>query len=132
MTRINVVPVEELCDQFLFAEFRELTRIPNGIRDGKLKTEYRDAPLHYTLGTGHVKFFVDKLGWLKQRYDQLHRELLYRNYKVTYIWPDSLPKYAKHLQYEPTQDALAINRERLKVRLPAKARWTNRKGNTNA
>jgi len=45
MTRINVVPVEELCDQHLFSEHRELTRIPNGIRDGKLKTEYRDAPL---------------------------------------------------------------------------------------
>lgn len=126
MTHINVVPVEELCDQHLFAEFRELTRIPNGIRDGKMQTEYRDAPLQYTLGAGHVKFFADKLGYLKQRYDQLYKELLYRNYNVTYIWPESLPKYAKHLQYEPTQHALAINRDRIQARMPAKARWTNR------
>ena len=127
MTRINVVPVEELCDQHLFAEFRELTRIPNGIRDGKMQVEYRDAPLKYTLGAGHVKFFCDKLGWLKDRYDQLYKELLYRNYNVTYIWPESLPKYAKHLQYTPTTEALEINRERINIRLPAKARWTNRK-----
>lgn len=29
MTRINLVPPEELCDQHLLAEHRELTRIPN-------------------------------------------------------------------------------------------------------
>ncbi|HGJ5874346.1 MAG TPA: pyrimidine dimer DNA glycosylase/endonuclease V [Arsenophonus apicola] len=29
MTRINVIPPNELCDQHLLAEHRELTRIPN-------------------------------------------------------------------------------------------------------
>lgn len=37
MTRINVVPPSELCDQHLLAEFRELTRIPNGVLYGKFK-----------------------------------------------------------------------------------------------
>ena len=35
MTRINVVQVQELCDQHLLAEWRELTRIPNGVVTGK-------------------------------------------------------------------------------------------------
>ena len=35
MTRINLVPPEELCDQHLLAEHRELTRIPNAVAKGK-------------------------------------------------------------------------------------------------
>ena len=123
MTRINVVPVEELCNQMLFAEHRELTRIPNMLNSGKLQTQYRDAPLEYTLGSGHVKYFVDKLGYLKKRYDALHQELLQRGYNVTYIWPDSLPKYAILGDYSPTEKALTINRERIKERLPKNAYW---------
>lgn len=123
MTRINVVPVEELCNAHLFAEFRELTRIPNGIASGKMKTEYRDAPLKYTLGTGHVKFFADKLLFLKKRYDALYKELLRRDYDVAYIWPDDLPKYAIWNDYRPTEEALAINRARIKERMPEKAIW---------
>lgn len=123
MTRINVVPVEELCNQMLFAEHRELTRIPNMLNSGKLQTQYRDAPHEYTLGSGHVKYFVDKLGYLKKRYDALHQELLQRGYNVTYIWPDSLPKYAILGDYSPTEKALAINRERIKERLPKNAYW---------
>ena len=35
MTRINLVPPTELCDQHLLAEHRELTRIPNAVAKGK-------------------------------------------------------------------------------------------------
>lgn len=124
MTRINVVPVEELCNQHLYAEFRELTRVPNMINSGKLKTEYRDAPIEYTLGTGHVKFWVDKLLYLKNRYDKLHSELIRRGYSVTYIWPESLPKYAVFNDYSPTENALKINRARIQERLPKNASWS--------
>ena len=34
MTRINLVPPAELCDQHLLAEHRELTRIPNAVARG--------------------------------------------------------------------------------------------------
>ena len=124
MTRINVVPVEELCNQHLFAEFRELTRIPNSIASGKMQVQYRDAPLKYTLGTGHVKFFADKLLFLKKRYDNLYQELIKRGYSCTYIWPDELPKYSVWLDYVPTEEALEINRARIKERLPVNAKWS--------
>lgn len=32
MTRINLVPVEELMDQHLFAEFREIKMVPKSLR----------------------------------------------------------------------------------------------------
>jgi len=35
MTRINLVPPQELCDQHLLAEHRELTRIPNAVARGR-------------------------------------------------------------------------------------------------
>jgi hypothetical protein len=47
MTRINVVPVTELCDKHLLAEHRELKRIPNRIVKGKFTL--KDAPTEYVL-----------------------------------------------------------------------------------
>jgi len=82
MTRINAfVPPENLCDQMLIAEHREIKRIPNTIRSGKaiLKT----IPAQFKLGTGHVKFFYDKLGYLRNRYALLLLECRRRGFNVT-------------------------------------------------
>ena len=70
MTRINLVPPAELCDQHLLAEHRELTRIPNAVAKGKFSL--KGQPEDYKLGEGHVRFFFNKLAFLKQRYDLLH------------------------------------------------------------
>lgn len=124
MTRINVVPVEELCDQFLFAEFRELTRIPNTINSGKAKLD-GNYPNQYTLGTGHVKFFYPRLKWLHKRYDQLYAECRRRGINATYIWPESVPERL-YRDWTPDANAFKINRERLELRMPAKPRWSNK------
>lgn len=61
MTRINLVPVSELSDQHLIAEYRELPRIFNLVLNAQYKGKY---PLDfkisdtYLLGTGHVTFFM--------------------------------------------------------------------------
>ena len=125
MTRINVVPVSELCDQHLLAEFRELTRIPNGVLTGKLKAHYVDSPSEYTLGPGHVKFFTDKLTWLYWRYCQLHLECRKRGFKVTWIWPAGLglDRLDTVLGYYPTARDYALNRERIRERWPKNARY---------
>lgn len=123
MTRINLVPPQELCDQHLLAEHRELTRIPNAVAKGKF--HLRGQPLDYKLGEGHVRFFFDKLTFLKQRYDLLHQECKARGFNVQYIWPENLPKDPNLWKdYQPTEQALFINRERIKERMPAKARFT--------
>ncbi len=124
MTRINVVPVEELCDQHLLAEFRELTRIPNGILSGKLKPYYHDAPREYTLGKGHVKFFVNKLGWLWDRYGDLCSECEKRNFNVTWIWPFGFDPIG---EYDPPPEALTLNRQRIAERMPKSPRWSTYK-----
>lgn len=124
MTRINVVAVETLCDKHLLAEFRELTRIPNTIVSGKAVLD-GNYPKEYTLGTGHVKFFYPRLKWLHERYNQLHQECLYRGFNVQYIWPDNVPMRLYN-DYQVTQQAIDINLERIKLRMPINAKFTKR------
>jgi len=126
MTRINLVPPLELCDQHLLAEHRELTRIPNAVDKGKFNLQ--GQPTDYKLGEGHVRFFFNKLAFLKRRYDELHLECKARGFNVQYIWPENLPQNAElWADYQATSEALALNRERIALRLPIKARFTPHK-----
>lgn len=124
MTRINVVPVQELCDKHLLAEFRELTRIPNAVARGRFSMD--GQPKEYILGTGHVKFFYDKMKFLHMRYIELLTECLYRGFKVKSIWPDDLLGCNIWNDYKLTQYAIDINRNRITDRMPNNAKWTKR------
>jgi hypothetical protein len=82
MTRISVgVRAIELCDAHLIKERVELVRIPNAVRTGK--AVIKDIPKQFTLGTGHVKFFYDKMGYLHQRYTELTEECIARGFNTT-------------------------------------------------
>ena len=123
MTRINLIPPTELCDQHLLAEHRELTRIPNAVAQGKF--HLKGQPEEYKLGEGHVRFFFNKMTFLKRRYDELHTECKARGFNVQYIWPETLPSLPElWLDYQPTDAALEINRQRIQERMPKKARFT--------
>ena len=125
MTRINVVPPAELCDQHLLAEHRELTRIPNAVARGRFNLE--GQPADYRLGEGHVRFFFDKLTFLQQRYAALHEECLARGFNVQNIWPKDLPDTpALWRDYTPTDHAFTINRARIAERMPKQPRFTPR------
>ena len=82
MTRINVAikPIE-LTDKHLMAEHREIKRIPNLIKKGRYNLD--GIPDKFTLGTGHVKFFYNKLEYLHDRYVDLYDECIKRGFNVT-------------------------------------------------
>lgn len=81
MTRINIgIPPQELTGKHLIAEHRELKRIPNAVRKGRCRLD--KIPAQFSLGTGHVSFFYDKLGYLLSRYRDLYRECISRGYNV--------------------------------------------------
>lgn len=81
MTRISAtIKPEELCDQMLIAEHREIVRIPNCIKSGKARVE--EIPEDFRLGSGHVKFFYDKIGYLFVRYIELYEECIRRGFNV--------------------------------------------------
>lgn len=115
MTRINCVPPSELTDKHLIAEYRELPRI------FRLARTCPEAPRRYTLGTGHMKFFYNKLNFLFKRQCLLVKEMRRRGFKVNYD-PTDLPinyKHKAHLfgDWIPTEEAMRINRQRITERL---------------
>lgn len=129
MTRINLVPPKELCDQHLIAELHELPRIPNGLLSGHLKTSYPETPDSFTLGEGHVKFFVNKLTYLYSRYVLLLEEAHQRGFKVKDRFPEEamfvLP-LSNWEEYYPTKEEISISRERISQKLPLNARYYGR------
>lgn len=117
MTRINCVPVEELTNRHLLAEYRELPRIFG------LARPCADAPPTYTLGKGHMKFFYDKLLYLQRRQVEIVAEMKRRGMKPSFD-PQRLGEEGrfgaqKELwnDWTPTPEALRLNRERIQDRL---------------
>jgi hypothetical protein len=87
MTRINAtIPPAALCDQHLIAEYREILRV-NELATRK-KVDLSKLPSIFTLGTGHVKFFYNKLKYIHSRFDQLRQELLNREFAANIEWND--------------------------------------------
>lgn len=121
MTRINLVPPKELTGKHLVAEYRELPRIFNLVRKKVSKKQSpKDCkiPELYKLGTGHVLFFYNKLSFLKDRQTQLIKEMQSRGYHTSFTTPDVSDIPDEWLgYYEPTPEALAINRQRIQDRL---------------
>lgn len=117
MTRINCgIPPEELHYKHLLAEHREIVRIPNQVASGRFSLAGR--PEKFKLGTGHVRFFFDKLLYLKKRYEELYAECLRRKFNVTYLggaW-DSVPQKMMN-DYTPTEEDRIIVRERIAERI---------------
>lgn len=117
MTRINVgVKPAELNSKHLIAEHREIKRIPNLIKKGKYSLD--GMPEQFKLGTGHVKFFYNKLRYLHGRYNSLYNECINRGFNVTNYDEcfDDLPTELYN-DYEPTATDRELILERIKERL---------------
>lgn len=112
MTRINCVPVSELETKFLLAEYRELPRI-SALAWKAVKLE---IPSTYRLGTGHVKFFYDKGGFLKRRFEtEIVPELINRGVNVQFTQYRPHPN-GMNKDWTPDEESMSINRKRIQDR----------------
>jgi deoxyribonuclease (pyrimidine dimer) len=128
MTRINIIPPDELMDQHLVAEYREITMVPAALnRTLKSKTGFNlnRVSKDYTLNAGHVYFFYNKGKYLDKRYKELVNEM-----KARGMNPDpsrKFPKegYPKELfnDWTPTVVEQDIARERINKRISEKPNW---------
>lgn len=118
MTRINCVPPSELSDKHLGAEYRELPRVFKLAEAAYLRGEdWRDYPKEYVLGTGHVKFFYTRLGYLHLRFKAIVEECQKRGRKTSYTSTPAVENSSSWWNnWEPTPEALALNRQRIKER----------------
>ena len=123
MTRINVVLVNELSDNFIMAEFFELPRIyPLAVKAAQ--RDDRDIPEHYVMGEGHMRFFYNKLSYLVARQAKLRAEGLRRGLKLIVDPKANVPSMfiLRSLNsfwwqdYVPTAEAIQLNRNRLAYR----------------
>lgn len=123
MTRINVVPVQELGQKHLLAEYREITRPFAKVRKRQAKGQRPSSvktPTDYALGTGHETFFFTRLQYLVDRYQELTNEMLARGYKANPVPIENLIAGIDKSwfgNYTPTHAAQTISRQRIAERL---------------
>ena len=129
MTRINLIPVEELTDQHLMAEYRELPMIAKALEKTlKSRSRYQETKVSstYVLGTGHIYFFYNKRDYLVNRYINLVRELKSRKFNIdpnarNMSWEvfDNITQ----VQWQPSAEEIEINRNRINERISLKPDW---------
>lgn len=134
MTRINTIDPQDLTDQWLIAEWRELPRIPNTIITGKAKVDLKKIPLDYRLGQGHCLFFYNKLLYLQKRHSLICAEMDCRGMKrdpaicVDLSRLSSVYKSALCSNWTPTQRDHYLNIDRLCERFSLRKRAYTLKG----
>lgn len=129
MTRINIIPVEELMDQHLIAEYREITMVPaalNRTLKSKVGLDFKKISKHYTLNAGHVYFFYDKGLYLYKRYHKLINEMKRRGFvpNINRTFPvDIFKNNGLYNDWEPKISDYIIIRKRIKERISLKPEW---------
>lgn len=125
MTRINsAIAPAILCDQHLLAEYRELPRVSTYAHKYAPHPRPQRSPIpkEFCLGSGHVLFFIDKGGFLYQRYDSIVQELLSRGFELSFteyrLHPTGFNK-----NHSPTEAERLLLEERISLRMPKKPRY---------
>lgn len=118
MTRINSsVKVRLLTDEHLLAEHREIKRLPS-VYKKRLDSNkgFNDVPLNFTLGTGHVLFFINKGKFTLDRYLKIREECIKRGFQVE-DYSKNWSGYDKLNDYTPTDTEHYLLVERITERL---------------
>jgi len=121
MTRINAaIPVKNLTDEHLRAEHREIKRLPalykkrlDFLNANAIHKDFVNIPDRFSLGAGHVLFFLDKGFYTNKRFIEIHAECLRRNFKMTDFsenWNVYLPKDFNDWMPTETSKHLLIDR----------------------
>lgn len=79
MVRINIINPRKLSDQHLIAEYLEIIMLCSYAKKHK-STD--GIPESYRLGEGHIKFFKNKIAYLKKRHDSIRDEMKRRGFNA--------------------------------------------------
>lgn len=132
MTRINLVRVEDLADQHLFAEWREIKMIVPAAKRSVMAMPaikvYDKISENYTLNTGHVTFFYNKLPFLVERYIELDAECRQRGFNISTFnfYTDDyyfVSGRISQIDWKPTKKDIQVNIDRIAQRLNEKPNW---------
>ncbi len=127
MTRINAgVNPSELKRAHLLAEWREITMVPAALKRSlnskSINQVLRSIPSEFTLNTGHVSFFYDKLTYLTKRMMRIEDELRNRGFSpdtTRYASFFNLPKEV-YGEWSDTAKARELVLDRIALRISEK------------
>ena len=129
MTRINIIPVSELHDQHLIAEYREITMVPASLKrtlNSKVGLLKEKISKHFTLNSGHVYFFYDKGLYLDKRYTEIVNEMKSRGFNPdsTRVFPIQIFKDNNlYNDWTPMIEEQKLIRQRIQERINSKPDW---------
>jgi deoxyribonuclease (pyrimidine dimer) len=112
--RINAgILVKNLSDEHLRAEEAEIAMCPgfyNRVWKGKSL-----IPSQFTLGKGHISFFMNKKSWTLRRYKELHEECIKRGFAGIKDKSDRWSTWnsSVDIDYVPSSRDLQIIKERI-------------------
>jgi deoxyribonuclease (pyrimidine dimer) len=126
MVRINIINPKCLADQHLIAEYDEMLMLLGYVeRYPKIRVikGQSEIPENYTLNKGHMKFFKDKLLYLKNRHELIKKEMIKRGFKPTK--KIDLKKYPKNLRndWKPRTKDYDIIIERITWKINKKPKY---------
>lgn len=119
MTRINsAIPVKYLTDEMLLAEHREIKRLPSVLSKAIQCNSVSKVPNKFCLGTGHVKFFLNKMLFIFNRYKIIKDECELRKFNITDYSSNFLNIDDKYMNdYTPTEGEYSLLKERITERI---------------
>lgn len=135
MTRINTIDPKHLADQHLFAEYREIYRVPDALQKALaskgISRVLAEIPEEYTLGTGHVYWAFDKMNWLYERYQKLVDELMFREYNISQSDPVKFLQFSLEFcnGFRPSTKDHHVNLERIVSKIDEKPTFYRYLGN---
>lgn len=117
MVRVNLIAPKYLADQHLVAEYDEILMLLGYVRK---YPAIKDIPEKYTLGKGHIKFFKDKLLYLKKRHDRLIEEMLKRKFAANKKIDLSPFQEGSANDWKPDERAVSVIKKRIIEKLGLK------------
>lgn len=126
MVRINIIPVEELTDQHLRAEYVEILMLCQGLKrtlNSKNGFVKERVPERYTLNTGHMYFFYNKGKYLRKRFLLVKREMVARGFNPVKTFPRSVWTNNLWKDWKPNKGDFEIIKERIKQKIALKPKW---------
>jgi deoxyribonuclease (pyrimidine dimer) len=129
MVRVNLISPRKLTDQHLIAEYNEILMLVGYVRKFP---KCEGVPENYRLGKGHIKFFKNKLVYLKKRHAEIKEEMRRRKFKpVKMISLKGFPKEMKK-DYRPDERDFRLIKGRLVEKIKRKPDYYNYYGKSKS
>jgi len=125
MTRVNIIPPQDLMNQHLMAEFREIRHVGPSLKrtiNSKSGFNYSNIPKKYTLNKCHITFFYNKGLYLYRRFNEIKCELIHRKFNINVDSTFNLDLFPINCRKDwiPTNFDIDINVERINWRIEQK------------